>query len=460
MRDSCTLFLNMVLFLIIMSFPQAGLASDNDFEQGTWSYAHKQYGLAAYHFLAFAKQYPENADIHYRLANALAALHDRKDAIDEYELCLQFHPSSQEWQFARTALQGYGVLQSLPIKNQDQAKPNNAIESLAQMEKQLLQRVNNNSSVSNRVVHLEQMVFGVKKSGALSQRIEALAAVLNKQTSPVPVTTKRARTASLSPNPNLLFSQAMQYYLDKAYHAAEENLEVVCSQSPDNQNAHYWLGKVRVNLNDLSGAQNEFQTAFNLNPFSFIGQEAKQNMLDQVSSLAIRSSPPVDPNWMAEQTINRISDQAHDAIGLRLSDGEQAANWRLRQGNREAAKIAAEMQGYRDNDYDYYNYLNWDPNDEISNWTQLRTSHPLSDARVQANLAQQDGLQRSSLLQESANNLYSLLAEPWRPGSPHLRAFGTSLYVRYYGNERPGDPGLPPADPPLKAVALRYSNKS
>jgi len=61
-------------------------------------------------------------------------------------------------------------------------------------------------------------------------------------------------------------------------------------------------------------------------------------------------------------------------------------------------------------------------------------------------------------LQSSANNLQYLLADKKHPGEAKLRAFGTNLFVRYYGNEDHEAP-TPPPDPilQLRATQLRLS---
>jgi hypothetical protein len=94
----------------------------------------------------------------------------------------------------------------------------------------------------------------------------------------------------------------------------------------------------------------------------------------------------------------------------------------------------------------------------VSNFATIDSSYVRSDARVQATRYQSDALHSAAEVQKSANNLQELLGDPRHDLEPHLRALGTSLYVRNY-SEHDNDT-VAPADPPiqLKAHEMRFED--
>jgi hypothetical protein len=89
---------------------------------------------------------------------------------------------------------------------------------------------------------------------------------------------------------------------------------------------------------------------------------------------------------------------------------------------------------------------------EISNLDYIRTNYLRTDGQVQANLAMNDGYMRASSAYDSATNLKEQLLQPVAPGGAHLRALGTSLYARYYGDGSPSTEDPPVVDAPLPGL--------
>jgi len=65
----------------------------------------------------------------------------------------------------------------------------------------------------------------------------------------------------------------------------------------------------------------------------------------------------------------------------------------------------------------------------------FRADFSMIDSRIQSNNARIEGALRAAHTVESANNLKHILAVKKMPGDANLRAWGTTLTTRYYGNE-------------------------
>lgn len=65
----------------------------------------------------------------------------------------------------------------------------------------------------------------------------------------------------------------------------------------------------------------------------------------------------------------------------------------------------------------------------------FRQAYARTDAMVQAARARTEAAQKATFTQESANNLKALITAKLLPGGAKLRAFGTTLNARYYGDE-------------------------
>ncbi len=90
---------------------------------------------------------------------------------------------------------------------------------------------------------------------------------------------------------------------------------------------------------------------------------------------------------------------------------------------------------------------------EISDLNYLRGNYGRTDVRVRAMASQREAAQRAAHVAESATNLKDQLLRPPKKGGARLRALGTNVYVRYYGDETPSSSDEKiPEDP---AIELR-----
>lgn len=340
--------------------------------------------------------------------------------------------------------------------------------TLSTIEAKLFQHSYSSELTEERLFRIEKLVFGNRSSGKTGDRIERIESALKFQTtisSQANVETEKSPPQTL--NAQESFAQAMRNgkaeFNIQRYHSAQEHFEKAIAASPNSAAAYAHLGDTLLRLQDRAGAREAYKACFRADPFGEYAAYAKNYLLMLTNEQAYNKTAPQDTPITVERTIRTINNQADDAHRRHISHGEIHANHRLRLGEIEADLILGlhPQRNRRQSVYDpFYVY---DPNDrtDISNLAQIRTSYIRSDSRVQANRVRVEAAKRAALVQESAANLKELLLQPAKPGEAKLRAMGTNLYVRYYGDDVPSsNDSLVPLDPPpteLHAQAEKLS---
>jgi tetratricopeptide (TPR) repeat protein len=293
---------------------------------------------------------------------------------------------------------------------------------------------------------------------------------------------------------------AVDDYAAKRYHAAAEHLMQALQHNNKDARTYYRLGDVLTKLQDQDGAKEAYEAAFSIDPFGAIGSMAKQQLLSRAKTTAYKATAPQDTPIVVARTVNWLNRQSNDVSARYNREGQDWQQWRSYMAGIEAAKIRQETQlalanlnqnnyannnwrgnalgvntlggvyGYHTNarhygyggGYGANNAANQYDREEISNLGDIRANYVLTDGRVQGNRARQEAAEKAANVQESAANLKDLMLQPTKSGGAHLRALGTNLYVRYYGDETPSyDYPIVPDDPveELRAQALRLSNR-
>lgn len=365
------------------------------------------------------------------------------------------------------------------------ASPNVSIsepsEYAALLERKLFRRDYLDESMDERLVRLERFVFCEIRKGPPERRLMELVKIVrfdpNRLAAPAEVTSPiapRAETSiatTIQPSSEYIreapreqkkvsvkdvMEEGLQNFQAKRYHAAQENFELAAVLAPTDSATHYFLGVISLKLRDYDAARRELKLAFRLDPFGEFGQLAKASLLEATSQAVIHGRPPADPEAIVQQCLRQMRRQTRDRIALNIAKGGAYAQMRMRSGNDHLRRLADMPRGPR-NPMAYMPNLNRDPY-FISTDYQFRTNWLRTDYQSQAIIAHTDGIKRARTVQESANNLKELLSQSPRPGQPRLRAFGTNLYVRYYGDERVGESEIG-EDPmlELRASAKRAS---
>lgn len=275
-------------------------------------------------------------------------------------------------------------------------------------------------------------------------------------------------------------AEAVDDYKAQRYHACCEKLMKAVTLKPTDAVTYYRLGDVLTILRDDQGAKEAYSACFKIDPFGPVGKMARSKVLGFAQRDMYTQFAPQDTPTVVAHTINQIDRQTADIVSRYNQEGQSWADWRTRLGAIEAQKIQnetslrlAEMRGmyngYRSN-YGYYGRSRgygstgaasaYDQR-EISNLGQINSSYQRTDAQVQGNKARIEAAGKATSVTESAANLKDLMMAPYFPGDAKLKALGTNLYVRYYGDDTPSY-DLPPVpeDPiqELRAKALRLSH--
>ena len=381
-----------------------------------------------------------------------------------------------------------------------------ASSRLSTLEQQLFDHQFEHEEPGNRLGRLEKSVFGEVRAGDATARESALFKALEDSANKLTVSNRFRTPLTIEHGPRT-FQQAMEEgtknYDASRFHAAEESFEIAACFKPTEPRVHYCLGRTLAKLGDLDGAHREFKICFRLDPFGQFGSASKSAMLESASAAASAAAAPADKPMMVQRAIATIRYQAHDAATSRIAQGQATAEGRMRLGTQWVQQIAERVQeelngyygggyynggggyngggdngggyngggynggGYNGGGYNgggYYRgrrggyYRDPQAMQEVSNWRAIATSYARTDTAVQASKARRDGIQRAETLHDCANNLVRLIGDTPEPGHPKLRAYGTCLYVRYYGSENPDDVP-PPVDPvqELHAIAKKIT---
>ncbi|HEY9793015.1 MAG TPA: hypothetical protein V6D22_21615, partial [Candidatus Obscuribacterales bacterium] len=278
-----------------------------------------------------------------------------------------------------------------------------------------------------------------------------------------PTITDRLPVSDIPASFAALVNAGRDEFRQQAYHAARDTFEQATQKQPMNQDAHFWLAMAYWHLYDYENAKDQLELTFRLNPFDTEGQVAKSRLPDIAAFLDKQGRPAVDSASQLQQTMRDVSRQAGSLQAQQYLNGEQTAASRINIAAIESDKIRRQTGQYLASaraDADYYGY---EPAnlDEVSDLGYINAHYQITDGFVQATAARADAANRMTNVSDWQNYLLSSLGDQPHPGQPRLRAFGTNLYVQYYGDE--GADSAPPTastDPELKAIALRYQPPS
>ncbi len=318
---------------------------------------------------------------------------------------------------------------------------------LSSLEEKLFNRDFTKDSVSERLARLEDFVFGAKTNAENEDRIEKLQKALKKNSSPsesAPAlkTVSKAKTAA-SPGPRGVLSiinQGIDNYNRHRFHNAEDDFNQALELAPGMSRIYVYLGVTLLQINQRQSAIDAMKAAYELDPFGTYGRYAKHCLIVLMGDDAVRRRGPKDNLKVVKKTVDNVNSQAyadaarHSNIGQSIARAKQisASNFRVQQ----------------------------DP-ENYSNELALKQAFVRTDAMVQAAKARQEAAKRAADTRESANNLKALITAKHLPGDAKLRAFGTTLNTRYYGDETYNlAPHYIPREAPLELKASAKSIKA
>jgi tetratricopeptide (TPR) repeat protein len=306
---------------------------------------------------------------------------------------------------------GSAALQAAPASPSENSKE---AANLTAIEERLFSRSFDSDSIGKRLLRLEKFVFGDENKNALAQRIELLDQVFEMPKELSENTTEkieRTRGKEIFKKYGLLdkINSGINNYNKRRYHNAEDDFDEAAALAPGLPRVYVYLGITLLQLNQRRAAHDALEAAYELDPFGSYGRYAKEFLINLAGDDEIRRRGPKDDLETVRKTLDKINNQSSSEMG-RQQRLAYAPNWRQ--------------------------------------WSWL---YQMSSMR-----SHRDTIERVSNVQQSANNLKDLLTAKNLPGDAKLRAFGTTINARYYGDETANLAPFyipPEAIPQLKAVA-------
>ena len=409
-----------------------------------------------------------------------------------------FHSESAEERLQRLEQLIFGQSKSGDFKDRTSSLQNAAIQNdssinasrsstvddnLSMLERRFFQHDFHSEPRSQRLDRLEKLAFGATKTDSIDTRIKSIKKMLQNsaELAAEDAAAAATRTENVDSKPgvklsfNSVLEQGIKEFNAKRYHHAQEVFEKAISMNPRSAEAYANLAGTLLMLKDKQSAQECFKACYALHPFGKLGEYAREQILKLVQEDAYAKTDPQDSPQTVARTVALINRQSADRARAAQASASITARNRLTLADIEIQKMTAEtrqaLADFRANRGYYQYYRNGrmhnqrgtvDQYDqqEISNLDYIRTNYLRTDGQVQANLAMNDGYMRASSAYDSATNLKEQLLQPVAPGGAHLRALGTSLYARYYGDGSPSTEDPPVVDarlPGLLATPKAYN---
>lgn len=318
---------------------------------------------------------------------------------------------------------------------------------LSSLEKRYFEHDFPSDKIDDRLTRLEQLIFGSQIKNNSQQRL------LNLIAKTKPEVIEAAEISKSKPNEKVApvtFKSAMDSginnYKSQRYHHAQQDFEKAISLNPRSPEAYANLGGVLIMLRDRESAKEAFKACFSLHPFGKLGAYAREKMLKLAEEDAYAKTNPQDTTETVNRTAALIDRQCADRTAIYQDRANYISGYRRYLTNMQIQKLTGNPY-YGINGNNQYH-----PNEDISNLDFIRSNYLRSDGVVQSNLALIDGNKKSTSVFESGASLKEQMLKPVPAGGAKLRALGTSLYARYYGDGLPSIMDSPPADPPPPAL--------
>jgi hypothetical protein len=338
---------------------------------------------------------------------------------------------------------------------------------LEQLEKEAFSHSYTSDTNEQRICRLENFVFGKQLAGDTSTRLKKLRNALSPKSLPKADTTSAGSgfqsQSSPGPNPGSGFqsqsspgpnpgsgsqsesasstitsaapaaptkthasvidvmNRGIDNYNRHRYQNAEDDFEECCAMAPGMSRCYSYLAITKMQLNLRQAAIDSFRMSNMLDPFGTYGRYARECLIVLAGDEAMRNRPPVDSRKVLDIAMSQIDRQSSEHISQQRQQANELANTRLT----------------------------------------YRPDMSVIESRINSNKAQIDGALRAAETAESANNLKHMLAVKKRPGNANLRAWGTTLTTRYYGNETYlNAPYYIPRERPMELKAIVQSLQS
>ena len=290
---------------------------------------------------------------------------------------------------------------------------------LKALELRLFNREYSSDTSIQRLSRLEDFIFGGEAKGEVKTRLEKLSKILDKVPARVASTPAGNATFNTRPKPKgllAIINQGIDNYNSHRFHNAEDDFNDALELAPGMPRIYVYLGVTLLQLNQRTSALDAMNAAYELDPFGTYGRYAKHCLIVLMGDEEVRKRGPKDNLNIVKGTLDKVNRNAESDAQRHSSVGSSNANFKGIAANPFANSLTNDQGAY-------------------SNENALKSSFVRADAQIQAVKARDDAAKRAASAQESANNLKSLITAKLLPGDAKLRAFGTTLNARYYGDE-------------------------
>ncbi|MBX9689758.1 MAG: hypothetical protein K2X27_23820 [Candidatus Obscuribacterales bacterium] len=343
---------------------------------------------------------------------------------------------------------------------------------LSRLEKRYFQHDFPSDSLDDRLSRLEQLILGDTAKGDFGSRMKTLFQSVDREQNAMAEGRKTKSPALKKAGFSELMSMGIANFKLQRYQHAQDNFLDAINLNPRSADAYANLGGTLLKLRDRQGAQDAFQQAYNLQPFGEMGKYAREKLLELSRESAYSNTAPQDTPTTVQRTVQSINRQCADRSRMYQAESNSFSRNRLALADIEIQKATAQTQMaladlranrgyYTSGRYGTMRYRSGNSYDsaydrqEISNLNYIRSSYLRTDGQVQSMRALQDGYNKAASVYESGTNLKDQLLQPVAPGGAKLRALGTNLYVRYYGDGLPSNDEPPLLEPPADGLKAK-----
>ena len=342
---------------------------------------------------------------------------------------------------------------------------------LTGFETRLFRRDFGGTAVAQRLSRLEKAVFGQMLEGSEEDRLDKLDSAFASLDAEKKISKSQSKSTSQSHSqteakgkPGITFRQAYNAAIKdlklRRYHAAADGFLEAIRLNPYDPASYAYLGETLLVLKDRGGATESFKACFEVAPSSTYGRYAKGKLMALSAQSAYLKASPQDSPRVVAKTIEQINKQSKD-LGRRYNtEFQNWSKWQAALYGMQSARIARTANGRLRQVYgdDVATDNGWRQDAEFSNQASIRNVRNQSAGMTRMVREQNNARLKALYVAESAANLKDQLLKAPRPGDARLRALGTNLYVRYFGDESSSEKSMPvPDDPPieLRATALK-----
>lgn len=239
-----------------------------------------------------------------------------------------------------------------------------------------------------------------------------------------------------------LSNLAQQHYKEGKIDNALQCCQKIIKINPDEPGAHYLLANCYYLKGNKIAALEQYQIAFELDPFGKAGQNARQALLGMGVPLedpdnTNQELPPADSSGSIKKAVTKIRDQIQESRLNSQTTGNRYAEQTRRAGEIRINRLRQAADDIVSDILPRNRRASAAQEAEVAHWRSVyfaEQQRARNDAYIQAQRHRSWAAKREHALEECGESLCLLLAEQPQAGKHKLLASGTNVYVRNYGS--------------------------